>query len=163
MDELRPKISFYRGVVQLRKTKQEAQRLYLRTESYSERLLIWPIMGEGRQYSTRGKCQISHASGCQHRSVILTPNCDRFGAPLIVKDLLLWVMERIQQEAEAGSMRRSKKWTNRNQYSRVWALRRVMDMCGPRCHLHHTAPGMSVKLQIPRLDWLQSFGLDHRN
>lgn len=45
---------------------------------------------------------------------ILNLNCDRCGA-LSVEDLRLWTMERIQQEAEAESVRQSQKLSNKNQ------------------------------------------------
>lgn len=55
----------------------------------------------------------------QDRSFHLNLNCDGFGIP-VVKDLPLWALERIQQEAEAGSVRQSNTEANQNQSSQVW-------------------------------------------
>ena len=47
------------------------------------------------------------ASGCQDGSFHLNPDCDGLGTPQR-NSLLLWAMERIQQEAAAGRVRQSK-------------------------------------------------------
>lgn len=59
--------------------------------------------GEGRQDSKYQR-EVSHGSVMPGQN----PNCNGFGFP-VVKDLPLQALERIQQEAEAGSVRHRAK------------------------------------------------------